>query len=361
MNKQTVIGIVVIVLIGGGLVWYFSGTQLNQTKSSTQPYFVNLYGPGEVPHAYSIDPARHQTIDDIARDPTDLPPPLTRTEPTNLVLNLEAKEVIAEIAPGISYFFITFDGKVPGPFLRGRVGDRITIRLKNPAINTTSIDLHAVTGPGGGGKVQVAPGETKSFTFKALIPGVFIYHGASSNIPGLMASGAFGLILIEPELGLDKVDREFYVAQGELYTPGPIGEQGFKSFDPERALREDPSYIVFNGRTGALVDHPLEANVGERIRIYFVNGGIAKTSSFHIIGEVFDKVYLEGSLISEPQLGVQTTIAHAGGATMVELGLEYPADYVLVDHNLIRIEKGAWGVLRVSGVENKEIFDRAAN
>jgi nitrite reductase (NO-forming) len=202
----------------------------------------------------------------------------------------------------------------------------------------------------------VAPGEKKEFTFKALTPGIYIYHGASGNVGFSMASGMYGLMLVEPKKGLEKVDREFYVTQGEFFTEGPIGAKGLRLFSPERFLREDPAYVVFNGRVNALLDRFLSAKVGEKIRIYFGNASVIKVSSFHIIGEILDRVYLHGSFLNPPMLGVQTTLVPAGGAAAIELKLDYPADYILVDHSLARLDKGAFGVLRVSGEKNPEIF-----
>jgi nitrite reductase (NO-forming) len=222
-----------------------------------------------------------------------------------------------------------------------------------------SIDLHAVTGPGGGAAVtQVSPGHEKSFSFKPLNPGLYVYHCATPMVAQHITNGMYGLILIEPEGGLDPVDREFYVMQGELYTAERHGSQGLQEFSYEKLLDERPEHFMFNGSMDALTKrYRMEANVGETVRIFFGDGGPNMTSSFHVIGEVFDRVYDQASLTSPPLTNVQTTTVAPGGATMVEFGVDYPGRYILVDHAISRMEKGLVGFLHVNGEADAEIFD----
>jgi nitrite reductase (NO-forming) len=173
-----------------------------------------------------------------------------------------------------------------------------------------------------------------------------------------IASGMYGLILVEPEGGLPPVDREFYVMQGEIYTAAPFGQHGSQEFDVEKLLAERPEYFVFNGSVGALSKlHPLQAKVGETVRFFFGVGGPNYTSSFHLIGEIFDKVYNLGGVLSEPLRGVQTVTVPAGGAVITEAKLDVPGNYTLVDHALSRAERGLVGILHVEGPANPEIFD----
>lgn len=302
-----------------------------------------------------------ETIEAKPTSPPSVPSPLTRTAPANVEIFLETTEEKGALGDGVEYTFWTFGGTVPGPFLRVRVGDRITFHLKNQEKNVLphSIDLHAVNGPGGGAHAtQVAPGETKSFQWKALNPGLYIYHCATPHVPTHIANGMYGLILVEPEKGLPKVDREFYVVQSEFYTTGGFGEKGLQPFNLDDAREEDPHYIVFNGRVGALAgDRALKAKVGETVRIFIGNGGPNLTSAFHVIGEVFDRVYPEGAVGSPPQTNVQSTLIPPGGSAIVEFRVDVPGRYLLVDHAIFRaIDKGAVGVLEVSGPEVPEIF-----
>ena len=264
------------------------------------------------------------------------------------------------IGCGSSYRYWTFDNKVPGPFLRIRVGDTVTVNLKNreDSVNIHSIDFHSVTGPGGGAAVtQVAPGQTKSFTFKALNPGVFVYHCATPMVAHHISNGMYGLILVEPEGGLPKVDKEFYVMQGELYTAQKHGSSGLQEFSLDKLLDEKPEHLMFNGSMDALTKtFKMEADVGDTVRIFFGVGGPNLTSSFHVIGEIFDRVYDLASLTSPPLKDVQTTLVPPGGATVVEFKVDYPGKYILVDHALSRLEKGLAGFLHVNGEADPAIF-----
>ena len=251
------------------------------------------FGPGESPHFHTLDLSKFDTVSDIAQRPDTVPHPVNRKTPATVKVSLLAKEVVSEIAPGITFHYWTFNETVPGPFLRVREGDIVELTLSNDksSSHTHSIDLHAVNGPGGGSDLmQVKPGETKTFRFKALNPGLYVYHCATPNVPMHMANGLYGLIFVEPPEGLPKVDREFYIMQGELYTKRKIGFKNFQEFDAEKMFAESPEYIVFNGRVKALVDHPLKAKVGETIRLYVGNGGGSVISSFHVIGEIFDRI-----------------------------------------------------------------------
>lgn len=296
----------------------------------------------------------------IVRAPDDLPAPLNRATSETVRVDLETTEVEARLADGTAYKFWTFNGKLPGPFVRVRVGDTVEVHLKNAANSqfAHSVDFHAVTGPGGGAvATQTKPGEETMFTFKALNPGLFVYHCATPMVAHHISNGMYGLILVEPEGGLEPVDHEFYVMQGEVYTAEDMGTKGVNTFSVEKLLDEQPEYFTFNGAVGALTEeHPLTAKTGETVRIFFGVGGPNFTSSFHVIGEIFDRVYDQASLTSAPLTNVQTTLVPPGGATIVEFGLEVPGRYILVDHALSRMERGLTGYLIVEGPDNPEVF-----
>jgi nitrite reductase (NO-forming) len=298
---------------------------------------------------------------DVVRDPTDLPAPLAFREPEIVRIDLEAVEIEGQLADGTTFSYWTFNGKVPGPFFRVRVGDTIDVHLRNLTISTMahSVDFHAVTGPGGGAGVsQTAPGEETVFNAKALKPGLYVYHCATPMVAQHIANGMYGLILVEPEEGLPPVDREFYVMQGEIYTKEAFGSTGHLTENVQALLNEDPEYFVLNGAVGSLTTQkPLKANVGETVRIFFGVGGPNFTSSFHVIGEIFDRVYDQASLTSPALTNVQTTLVPAGGATVVEFGLEVPGNYLLVDHALARMQRGLVGYLIAEGPDNPDIFN----
>lgn len=298
-------------------------------------------------------------VADIVRSATDLPGPLTRRGPATVKVDLETVEVTGQLADGSTYQYWTFNRRVPGPFVRVRVGDTVEVTMKNAADSGMphNVDFHAVTGPGGGGVATVAePGQTKGFTFKALNPGLFVYHCATPIVAQHIANGMYGLILVEPEGGLSKVDHEFYVMQGEIYTEQAYGTPGLLTESIDKLLAEQPEYYVFNGAEDALAKAPLKAKTGETVRIFFGVGGPNKTSSFHVIGEVFDRAYPLASLTSPPMTNIQTMTVPPGGAAVAEFKVEVPGRYVLVDHALSRMERGLKGLLVVEGAARPDIF-----
>jgi nitrite reductase (NO-forming) len=297
----------------------------------------------------------------ISREATDLPPPIGTRAPQTVRVDLVTVELEGRLAEGATFGYWTFNGKVPGPFLRVRVGDTVDVHLKNAADSSMihSVDFHAATGPGGGAAAtQADPGHEKTVKFKALVPGIYVYHCATPMVAHHIANGMYGLILVEPEGGLPPVDHELYVMQGEIYTEAAFGQRGSQEFSVEKLLHERPEYFVFNGSVGALSKlHPMKAKVGETVRIFFGVGGPNYTSSFHVIGEIFDRVYSLGDLQSAPARGVQTVTVPAGGATIVEFKLDVPGNYILVDHALSRAERGLVGILQVEGDPQPEIFE----
>ncbi|WP_233217533.1 copper-containing nitrite reductase [Trinickia dabaoshanensis] len=313
-----------------------------------------VYAPAEA----AAQPADPNAVS-VAGDPAAVPPPVGARAPETIKYRIETDEVTGKLDNGTSFTYWTFDKRVPGPMLRARVGDTVELTLANAATSkmTHSIDLHAVTGAmGGGADTQVAPGQQKTVTFKALHPGLYVYHCATPLVPEHIAAGMYGMILIEPAGGLPKVDKEYYVMQGELYTSQPFGAHVHQQVDMAKLSAERPEYYVFNGAVGSLTKtHELTADVGQTVRIYFGVGGPNKVSSFHVIGGVFDTVYEEGSL-SEAKHDVQTTLVPPGAAAIVEMKMQYPGKYMLVDHALTRAGKGLVGVLEVQGSADPTIY-----
>jgi nitrite reductase (NO-forming) len=297
---------------------------------------------------------------DIVRDPSDLPAPIRARPPQIVRVDLDTVELKGQLDSKTTYNFWTFNGKVPGPFIRARVGDTLEVHLKNDAnsIMVHSVDFHAAIGPGGGAEfTQADPGEEKIVTFKVLVPGLFVYHCATPSVPHHITNGMYGLVLVEPEGGLPQVDREFYVMQGELYTAKPFGAQGEQEMDYEKLISERPEYFLFNGAVGALTRaHPLRARVGETVRIFFGVGGPNFTSSFHVIGEIFDHVYEGASLGAQPLTGVQTVSVSPGSATVVDFKIQRAARYTIVDHALSRLERGLVGFLIVDGPRDDDLM-----
>lgn len=291
--------------------------------------------------------------------PPFVPAPIERDHATRVVVNLETIEKKMELANGVEYTMWTFGGTVPGSFIRVREGDLVEFHLQNHPTSDVphNIDLHAVTGPGGGAEATLTmPGHETTFEFRALNPGLYVYHCATAPVGIHIANGMYGLILVEPEEGLPPVDREYYVMQGEFYTQGKYMEKGLQPFDMDKAMAENPDYVVFNGSVGSLTgENALHAEVGETVRLFVGNGGPNLTSSFHVIGEIFDNVYAEGG--TAVSHNVQTTSIPAGGSAITEYRVDVPGDLVLVDHAIFRaFNKGALGMMEVSGEEDLAVF-----
>jgi len=329
-----------------------SGDQVQQQADTVLPVPQDFHTPdqGEI-----IDAV------DISRNPADGAPPVGDRPPQVVKVALTAQELEGKLDPAMktTYQYWTFNGKVPGPMIRVRQGDTVEVTLKNEGhLVPHSIDLHAVLGPGGGmGVSEAKQGETRTFTFEAMLPGVYVYHCGTDLAPQHIANGMYGLIVVEPPGGLPRVDREFYVMQGEIYTVEDMGTEGHQKMSLPKLFSEKPEYFVFNGFVnGASGDHAMHARVGETVRIFFGVGGPNIISSPHIIGEIIDRVYPEGSFTSPPLTNVQTSVVPPGGATVFELKPLVPGTFRLVDHALIRVARGLVGVLEVSGPVNPDLF-----
>lgn len=364
-----IVGGVCALILAMGLIWYGrSPYPLHFAMPPTMHAMTSDKNPPSLPllnlFEFITKSNKFERVADIGADPNAVPKPIGKRSPQTVELNLSTKEVIGEVYPGIYNNYWTFNGTAPGPLLRVRVGDTIKTTLRNEAtsLHHHNIDFHATTGPGGGAAVtNVAPGESRTFSWKAMAPGLYIYHCATSNVSVHNSHGQYGLILVEPEEGLPPVDKEFYVVQGELYTQGGIGKKGLLAFDPQALLDGNPTYVTFNGKIETAPR--MKAKVGDKIRMYVGNGGVNLVSSFHVIGEIFDTVYPEAAIGSGSAVhkNVQTTAVLPGGASIVEFKVDVPGKYTLVDHALARMNKGAWAILDVEGDKQPQIFNPIEN
>jgi nitrite reductase (NO-forming) len=347
----------VLQAFGLGTAGAVAGCVSAPTQSSSEPTDQQTPAASNA-NAVNLD------VDRIAANPTAIPSPITRRSAETVEAHLTTRELVSEIEPGVTYTFMTFDGRVPGPMIRARKGDQVKITVTNHESNSMphNIDLHAVRGPGGGAEAtMVKPGETKSFQFKATYAGLFVYHCAVPNLDYHISSGMFGAILIEPEEGLPEVDHEFYLGQHEVYMKGQAGEQGHHDFDFSAMQREEPSYVLINGeKYGIGPDgyNDMRMAVGDTARVYFAVGGPNNFSSFHPIGAVWDEVWPQGAIDSDPHRNVQTTPVLPGSTVIATLEAQVPGPIKLVDHALSRVaRKGCLAVIDVTGPENKEIFN----
>jgi nitrite reductase (NO-forming) len=308
-------------------------------------------------------PARVQSkIVDIVRDPADVPPGVGNRQPAVVHVTLTAEEVVGTLDPSAetTYRYWTFNGKVPGPMIRVRQGDAVEVTLRNAADShmAHSVDFHAALGPGGGAAfTQAIPGQSKTFTFQATTPGLFVYHCGTPMIAEHIANGMYGLILVEPEGGLAAVDHEYYVMQGEIYTSAAKGKAGMQQFSDAKLMEESPEYFVFNGAVDALTKtHPMQEKVGETVRVFFGNAGPNDTSSLHIVGEIFTRDYPLGSLTSPPLTSIQTASVPPGAAAILEFKASVPGRFAMMDHAMARMMKGLMATFEITGAENATLM-----
>jgi copper-containing nitrite reductase len=312
---------------------------------------------------HSAQQAKIQTkILDIVRDPADVPPSVGNRQPAVVQVTLTAKEIVGTLDPsaGTTYRYWTYNGKVPGPMIRVREGDTVEVTLRNAADShmVHSVDFHAALGPGGGAAFsQAIPGQAKTFNFQATTPGLFMYHCGTPMIAEHIANGMYGLILVEPSGGLSRVDHEYYFMQGEIYATAAKGKAGLQQFSDAKLMDEDPEYFVFNGAVDALSKrYLLRANKGETVRLFFGDAGPNDTSSLHVVGEIFTRDYVQGSLTSPPLTGVQTAAVPPGSAAMLELTASVPGQFSVMDHAMARMAKGLLAILDVTGAENASLM-----
>ncbi|RQG95876.1 copper-containing nitrite reductase [Natrarchaeobius chitinivorans] len=314
-----------------------------------------------LPDAAAVD------VDHVAADPTAIPPPVDWDEPRTHEITLESIEVTAEVEPGVTLDFMTYEGQIPGPMIRVREGDTIDLTFEVPDDHNRdahNVDFHAVYGPGGGAEATtLAPGdEPARLRFKTTYPGIHIYHCAVPNMDQHISLGMFGAILVEPKEGLPEVDREFYFGQHEVYTDGDTGEEGHHTFAFDDAADEDPTYVLMNGEAYGFSDAgqhgPVHAEVGETVRVYFANGGPNLTSALHPIGNVWSRFYRDGDLLSDPGRNVETAPIAPGTVVAGEMELPVPGPIKIVDHALSRVaRKGMLAVIDVEGEPNPDIYD----
>ena len=312
----------------------------------------------------SLSEAKTTDVNRVAADPTDVPAPIDRDEPATVEVNLTTTEVTAEIEPGVTYTYMTFDDQVPGPMIRVRRGDTVRVTLESDSDNQMphNIDLHAVYGPGGGAEDStVAPGETAEFEFTAMYPGSFVYHCAVPNMDMHISAGMFGAIVVEPKEGLPEVDRELYFGQHELYTDGEVGEKGHHKHSMAATKNEEPTYVPINGEPWAFTDNgygPISVDKGERVRIFWANGGPNLTSSWHGIGNVWETFYRDGDVVSDPDRFVETAPVVPGSVAIAEIDTPVPGPVKLVDHALTRAtRRGTLGIINVEGEAEPDIYN----
>jgi nitrite reductase (NO-forming) len=286
-------------------------------------------------------------------------------------VRLDTTHKIIEIAPGVKFGAWTFGDQVPGPTVRARVGDRIRFSMTNrsdepvPGVRFTaapmmhSMDFHAAMVSPQDKYRSIAPGQTIEFEFTPNYPGVFMYHCGTPMILEHIASGMYGAVVVEPRDGYPtKVDREYMIIQSEFYVkpdPGKRKAGGVPLYvlDAERLREARSSYTVFNGVHNGMVRNPLPARPGERVRLYVLNVGPSKTSSFHVVGTIFDRVWYEGNPDNQFR-GVQTVLLGSSNSAIVEFLIPEKGAYLMVDHHFANASQGAIGIIEAGGKSEEQ-------
>ena len=286
-------------------------------------------------------------------------------------VQLDTTHRIIEIAPGVKFSAWTFGGTVPGPTVRARVGDRIKFSMTNrsdepvPGVKVTaapmmhSMDFHAAMVSPQDKYRSIAPGQTMEFEFTPNYPGVFMYHCGTPMILEHIASGMYGAVVVEPREGFPgKVDREYVVIQSEFYAkpdPGKRKVDGTPLYvlDTDRLRGSQPTYTVFNGVHNGMVKNPLPTKAGERVRMFVLNVGPSKTSSFHIVGTIFDRVWFEGNPDNQFR-GMQTVLLGSSNSAIVEFMIPENGSYIMVDHHFANASQGAIGLISTTPAPAKQ-------
>ena len=277
-------------------------------------------------------------------------------------VRLDATHKVIEIAPGVKFAAWTFGDQVPGPTVRARVGDRIRFVMTNrsdealPAVQVVaapmmhSMDFHAAMVSPQDKYRSIPPGQTIEFEFTANYPGVFMYHCGTPMILEHIASGMYGAVIVDPREGYPtKADREYVVVQSEFYVkPDPqkrtVGGAPLYVLDTERLRAAQPTHTVFNGAHNGMVTKPLAAKPGERVRMFVLNVGPSRTSSFHVVGTIFDRVWMEGNPDNQLR-GMQTVLLGSSNSATVEYLIPEEGSYIMVDHHFANASQGAIGLV----------------
>ena len=286
-------------------------------------------------------------------------------------IQLDTTHKIIDIAPGVKFSAWTFGDQVPGPVIRARVGDRIRFSMTNrsdevaPGLQIIappmmhSMDFHAAMVSPQDKYHSIAPGQTITFEFTVNYPGVFMYHCGTPMILEHIASGMYGAVVVEPREGYPtKVDREYVIIQSEFYPkldPDKRKIDGAPLYvlDGEHLRAAAPGYTVFNGMHNGMVKKPLTAKPGERVRLFVLNVGPSKTSSFHVVGTIFDRVWMDGNPDNQSR-GMQTVLLGSSNGAIVEFVIPEAGQYIMVDHHFANASQGAIGLIDAGGTPEEK-------
>jgi nitrite reductase (NO-forming) len=296
--------------------------------------------PTAVPANMSHGEARVGTAVDSA--PVDPSPP-ERAKEHLVRVRFAIRDTVIEVSRDVRYRAWSFEGRVPGPTIRVTQGDSVDFTLVNHALTAHSMDFHAAQIAPNKYYVNVMPNDSIHYRFVAEVPGVFMYHCGTAPVAAHIANGMYGALIVDPRVARPPA-HELVFVQSEFYMmPDTTGQPRVLSWD--RLLSLAPDYVTFNGRAAQYATHPIRVKVNELLRLYVVNAGPNRVSSFHVVGGIFERVYVDGSQTS-PLAGVQTVGVPVGGGSIFEIRLKQPGEYPFVTHAFADATKGGVGVLK---------------
>jgi nitrite reductase (NO-forming) len=318
-------------------------SQAQQVPASRAQPSPTVTGPMEMGNGQAgghvMSPPTAQGLAHPARDPSV--PPIPAGAVKQITFDVTDQKI--EVAPDKSLSAWTFDGTVPGPVIHVKQGDTIQFTLNNESKMAHAIDFHAArTAPNVNYK-NVNPGQSYTFTWKARDPGVFMYHCGSAPILQHLAEGMYGAVIVDPaNAPLPRADREFVFVQSEFYLGATNPDNGITPIDYQKALSGDADVVAFNGYANQYSDHPIAVKVGDKVRVYLVNAGPDHFSAVHVVGTIFDHVYVDGNPKNDLQ-GVQTYTVAPGEGSVFDFTLYDPGTYPMVSHSFADATKGAGG------------------
>jgi nitrite reductase (NO-forming) len=262
-------------------------------------------------------------------------------------VHMVLKDVTIEIAPGVKYAAWGFEGGAPGPVVHARQGQTVEMTLTNNGAIPHSIDFHAARIAPNLAFVDVMPGKSFTFRFKANDPGVFMYHCGTKPVLMHIANGMYGAIVVDPATPLPKADRSYVLVASEWYL-STDGLDAAAQFDLNKARAMMPDWTTFNGYAGQYVTHPLTADPGDTVRFYVVDAGPSLTTAFHVVGTILDTAYVDGDMSTANALhGVQTVDVPAGGGGVFDVKIDEEGLYPFVSHSFASVDMGQVGILKV--------------
>jgi nitrite reductase (NO-forming) len=263
-------------------------------------------------------------------------------------VHLPIADRVVSIAPGIHYHAWTFGDSAPGPVIHVRQGQRVEVTLTNKAMMAHSVDFHAAQVAPNVDFADVAPGASKTFSFVAKIPGVFMYHCGTAPAFEHIANGMYGAIIVEPK-NMPPVQHQYVLVSSEWYLNAP-GTAAPAGLDVTKAEQMTPDWVTFNGYSAQYKTHPLTSMPGQTVRFWVVDAGPSLNTEFHVVGTILKRAWINADLVDAPQHDIQSAVVPAGGGGVFDVTIPKAGIYPFVSHSFASVMLGEVGLLNVGNV-----------